>query len=256
MKNFLDNWGIQRLLSALISGIDKMKLMRTIVYWLFLCCVPLLIIVSNLRWGVNEIKLYEYGVDQYQISRVTGIDKPELMKVHQHLIDYYNSRVDSAQVTVERAGAKFNIFNEKELVHLRDVKGLIQLDYLVQAAVLVIMFACGLVLLLWLKERWHMLVKGLLWGSIATLGLMIFLALWSVFGFEQLFILFHKLSFTNEFWILDPSRDYLLMLFPGEFFYDVALFSFGAVIIESLILGGIAFAVLRLGGRGGELIRY
>ena len=87
-----------------------------------------------------------------------------------------------------------------------------------------------------------------MWGGLVTLGLVVFLVLWSVVGFEQLFLLFHELSFTNQFWILDPSRDYLIMLFPGGFFYDVALFSFGAVIIESLVLCGIAFAILKLKG--------
>jgi integral membrane protein (TIGR01906 family) len=211
--------------------------------------VPVLIIASNIRLGINEIKLYEYGIDKYQINRVTNIDKPELIKVHRHLIGYYNSKVDSAQVTVTKSGWGFNIFSEKELVHLKDVKGLVQLDYIVQIATLVLIFVCGLVLLLWLKEGWYTLVKGFLWGGVTTIGLMIFLAIWAVLGFEQLFILFHRLSFTNEFWILDPSKDYLLMLFPEGFFYDTAMFGFVAVIIEALVIGSVAYTVLRLKGR-------
>ena len=226
-----------------------MKILKAIVYWLVVCCVPLLVITSNLRWGVNEIRLYEYGIDKYGISQATGINKSELIKVHQHLIDYYNSKSESAQVTIMKEGKKFDIFNEKELVHLTDVKKLIQLDYVTQVTALAILFVCCLALLIGGKKRWPILVTGLLWGSIVTLGLMILLALWGVFGFEQLFILFHQISFTNEFWILDPSKDYLLMLFPEGFFYDTALFGFGAVIIESLVLGGVAYAVLRLKGQ-------
>lgn len=75
---------------------------------------------------------------------------------------------------------------------------------------------------------------------------MIFLAFWAMFGFDRLFILFHEVSFSNEYWILDPTRDYLIMLFPGGFFYDAALLGFGAVILEALILGGIALGVQKL----------
>jgi integral membrane protein (TIGR01906 family) len=226
-----------------------MKILKAIVFWLFICCVPLLVIASNLRWGINEIRVYEYGVDKYEISYVTRIDKPELMNVYQHLIDYYNSEVDSAQVIVEKEGRKIAIFNEKELIHLSDVKNLVQLDYVIQVAALLILLVCCLALLIVLKARWPMLANGFLWGSVVTLGLMIFLALWAVFGFEQLFVLFHRLSFTNEFWILDPGADYLIMLFPGGFFYDIALFGFAAVIIESLFLGAIAFIILKLEGK-------
>lgn len=208
--------------------------------------MPLFLIASTIRWGINEIRLYEYGVDTYQISNASGIAKPELMKIYQHLIYYYNSKVDTAQVTVEKAGEKLDVFSEKELIHLKDVKGLMQLDYTVQIAALVIILICVLMLLLWLQSNWRVVVKGLFWGSVITFGLVVFLILWSVFGFEQLFILFHLVSFTNELWIIDPSEGSFLVLFPGGFFYDAALFGFGALIIESLVLAGVAFGVTRL----------
>jgi uncharacterized membrane protein len=60
------------------------------------------------------------------------------------------------------------------------------------------------------------------------------------FGFSQLFWQFHIISFPNEFWLLDPTKDYLKMLFPDGFFYDlfcaVALGTAGLAII----LGGVA----------------
>ena len=227
------------------------KVIRSVAYYLLVCCVPLFLIASTIRWGVNEIRLYEYGVDTYQIDRQTGIAKPELMKVYQQLTDYYNSKVNTAQVIVLlRSGEKLTIFSEKELVHLKDVKGLMQLDYTVQVVAFVSMGVCVLLLLLWLRNNWRTMVRGLLWGSLVTLGFMVLLALFSIFGFEQLFILFHLVSFTNEFWILDPNRDYLIMLFPGGFFYDVAFLGFGTVIMESLILGGTTFTALRLRGVG------
>jgi integral membrane protein (TIGR01906 family) len=222
------------------------RLLNYVLWWFFICCMPLFLIASTIRWGINEIRLYEYGVDTYQISNASGIAKPELMKIYQHLIYYYNSKVDTAQVTVEKAGEKLDVFSEKELIHLKDVKGLMQLDYTVQIAALVIILICVLMLLLWLQSNWRVVVKGLFWGSVITFGLVVFLILWSVFGFEQLFILFHLVSFTNELWIIDPSEGSFLVLFPGGFFYDAALFGFGALIIESLVLAGVAFGVTRL----------
>ena len=226
-----------------------MKIAQTAVYWLVAFCLPLLIITGSIRWGVSEIRLYEYGFDKYQISQSTGIDELELRRIAQHLIDYFNAKADSAQVTVAKEGERFSLFNERELVHLQDVRSLIRLDYWVQRGTLIIMVICCLALLLWLRGSWRILVKGLLWGSLATLGLMGILALWAVFGFKQLFLLFHLVSFSNKYWILDPARDYLIMLFPEGFFYDAALFGFAAVILEALFVGGIAFGVLKSVGK-------
>ena len=125
---------------------------------------------------------------------------------------------------------------------------MVQLDRWVQGGSLAVMVICALVLVLWVKSTWRVSCRGLYQGSLAALGLMIILALWAVFGFEQLFLLFHLISFSNQFWILDPARDYLIMLFPEGFFYDVALFGFAAVMLQALVLGGVTFGILKYTG--------
>jgi integral membrane protein (TIGR01906 family) len=205
-----------------------------------------LLLTSAICWEVNELRLYEYGFGKYEISQATGIDKLELKRVARHLVDYFNLKVNTAQIVVGKRGEEFNLFNERELVHLQDVRSLIQLDYLVQRGALLLLITCVLVLLFGFRVGWRMLVKGLSWGSLITVGLMVVLALWAFFGFEKLFILFHLVSFPNEYWMLDPAKDYLIKLFSEGFFYDAALLGFGAVILEALLLGGIALGILKL----------
>jgi integral membrane protein (TIGR01906 family) len=232
------------------------KIIQNIIYWLFVCCLPVLLITGTICLEVNELGLYEYGFDKYEISQDTGIDNIQLRSVAQHLIDYFNLRADTVQITVVKGDEEFNLFNEREVLHLGDVRSLIQLDYWVQRGAFFLIVICGIALFFGLRVGWRMLVRGLFWGSFITMGLMVALALWALFGFERLFILFHLVSFTNEYWILDPARDYLIRLFPGGFFYDAALFGFGAIMLEALLIGGIAFGILRLRGwerKGKEL---
>jgi integral membrane protein (TIGR01906 family) len=76
-------------------------------------------------------------------------------------------------------------------------------------------------------------------GGGITLALMLALGLGILFGFSQLFWQFHVISFSNEFWLLDPTKDYLKMLFPDGFFYDAALFCAGITAGLAIILGGV-----------------
>lgn len=225
------------------------KITEKVTYWLFVCCLPVLLITSTLRWEINELRLYDYGFDKYQISQATGIDKSELGRVARHLIDYFNSRIDTAQITVTKNGGEFSLFNERELIHLRDVRSLIQMDYRVQAIVFILMVICVFVLIFGFRAGWLIFVRGLFWGGILTVGLVVALALWAIFGFEQLFILFHLVSFSNEYWILDPARDYLIRLFPEGFFYDAALLGFVAILLKSVFISGVTFGILRLVGK-------
>jgi len=222
------------------------KIIQKIIYWLFACCLPVLLVTSTIYWEVNELRLYEYGFDKYEISQAAGIDRLQLRAVAQHLIDYFNLRTDTVQITVVRRLEKFNLFNERELTHLEDVRRLIQLDYWVQRGAFLLMIICALALFFGSRVGWRTLVKGLSGGSLITVGLMVILALWAFFGFEQFFVLFHLVSFPNEYWMLDPAKDYLIRLFPQGFFYDAALFGFGAVILEALLVGGIALGILKL----------
>lgn len=222
-----------------------MKVIQKIIYWLFACCLPVLLITGTIGWEVNELRLYEYGFSKYEIGAATGLDSQQLRTVAQRLINYFDLRIDTPQVEVNKNGLAFDIFNERELIHLGDVRSLIQRDYWVQRGALLLMVICALALFFGLKSGWRILVRGLFWGSTITLGLMIVLAVWAFFGFEQFFIMFHLVSFSNQYWMLDPSTDYLIRLFPEGFFYDAALLGYAVVILEALLIGGISWGVSR-----------
>ncbi len=224
----------------------KMKIFQKILFWLFACCLPILLVTSTIAWEVNSLRLYEYGFDKYNISQATGLDSQQLRSVAQRLIDYFDLRTDSTQVEVSKGGVQFNLFNERELIHLEDVKNLIQRDYWVAKVVFLLMVICAVALIFGFKSGWREPVKGLFWGSAITLGLMIVLGVWAVVGFEQFFILFHVISFTNQFWMLDPARDYLIRLFPEGFFYDAAMLGYGLVTLSALLIGALSWGVPRL----------
>jgi len=222
-----------------------MTIVRNIVFWIFACSLPLLLIATTLTVEATSVKLYEYGVTKYDISQATGIDRPELTRVYRHLVNYFNFKTESAQIEVSKQGRPLDLFNERELVHLQDVRGLVQMGYWIQRVSFILIVSCALVLFFGLKSGWRTLLKGLTCGSAITLGLMAFVSLWALIGFDRLFILFHELSFSNDYWLLDPSRDYLIMLTPGGFLYDATLLAFGVVIAQALLIGGISFGVLR-----------
>jgi len=69
-----------------------------------------------------------------------------------------------------------------------------------------------------------------------------FVGIWALIDFEGLFLTFHLTSFSNDLWMLDPSKDYLIMMFPERFFFDAALFLVGSTAVEALILGGGTWA--------------
>ena len=219
----------------------KLKGLIIAAKWIFILCLPILLLTASIGWEVNSQWLYKYGFEKYNVSQTTGLAEKELEEAATGLISYFNSGETYISLTVIKDSETFELFNQREVVHLKDVKGLIWLDYWVLLGTLIYTLSYAGVSLFWRRGRyWRQLAWGVVGGGGITLALMLALGLGALFNFDQLFYQFHLLSFSNEFWQLDPTRDYLIMLFPQGFWYDAAIFCAGITVGLAVILGGVA----------------
>jgi integral membrane protein (TIGR01906 family) len=222
------------------------RVFKIIALGLFFICLPLVLLLASVTAAFNSQWLYERGFEKYDISATTGIAPAELEKVAAGLIDYWNSDDEYINLTVARDGQSFTLFNEREMAHLRDVKALIRLGYWVLAGTLAYDLAFVGVCLFWWRDR-RRLGRGMFGGGALTLGLMLALGLLVLFDFEGFFLQFHLLSFANDLWQLDPSRDYLVMLFPQGFWFDATLYVAIATGVGAVALGGLGWWLRRAG---------
>ena len=206
---------------------------------LFVVAVPLLFIAVSVTWAINDLGLYEYGFDRYRVTSVTGIEKADLMAVAREIRSYFNSATEPLAVTTRVFGEDRVLFNQKEVVHMHDVKKLVRGVYWVgvgSALFIVGFIAVGF----YLHRRafWRTLARLGLFGAGVTVGLTLLVGLMSLVSFDFLFTLFHELSFANDFWQLDPRRDFLVMMFPSGFWFDAAMLVVGLVVLQAAIVAG------------------
>jgi integral membrane protein (TIGR01906 family) len=215
------------------------KTLKIAAQWLFILCIPVLLLTASVSLAMNSLWLYHYGFDKYNISQVTGLAPVELDKAARGLISYFNSSEEYIDVTVIKDGQPFTLFNEREVGHLKDVKGLFQLVYkgLMGSGAYAVVYV-GVSLLWWRDKR---LFTGLFGGGVLTLALGVALGLTIVLDFDQFFLEFHLLSFANDLWMLDPTKDYLIMLFPQGFWYDASAFCALCMGVLALVLGGVGW---------------
>lgn len=210
---------------------------------LFIVAVPLFLITISVTWAVNDLRLYRYGFEEYNVSIVTGIDQDELMTAARQIRGYFNSTREPLDIRANVFGEDTELFSQREVIHMRDVKHLIWGVYGVAAA-------SGLYLIGFTAAGFafrrgnlaHTLSRLLLSGSALTIVLVAFVGLFSLVGFDSLFTKFHELSFANDFWKLNANRDYLVMMFPQGFWFDATLFvglgAVGGALVIAAITGG------------------
>ena len=220
---------------------------------LFVVAVPVFLVTGSITWAFNNIELYEDGFEKYRIAWVSGITPEDLRQVALDLRAYFNSGDEPLSVRTRIFGSERELFNEKEIHHMYDVKRLLWGVYgafAVSAACLIALTAAGFVL----QRRAFLptLARRTLWGGGLTVGLLALFGLLSVVAFDALFLLFHRVSFANDFWQLDPRTDYLVLLFPQGFWFDATMWAALRALAAGALLavaGGGYLAWRRWGGR-------
>ncbi len=213
------------------------KIAGQVVRWLFILCLPLLLLTAALRIPASSAWLYYSLFNKYQVGTTTGLDAPALKAAARGLVGYFNSGDEYIDLTVTRNGQPFVLFNEREIVHLKDVKKLFQLDLHVLWATGAFAIAYAAFAVLGGRRRRAMLARAGLYGAGLTLGLMLAMGVGMLFDFDALLWRFHLVSFANDFWLLDPARDYLIMLITHGFMYDAAFVVAGATGAAALVVG-------------------
>lgn len=216
-----------------------MRILAIGAKWLFILCLPVLLVAASLGWAVNSHWLYNYGFYKYSVNQTPQLAEFDLEGIASELISYFNSDEEYISLRVVKDDKPFKLFTAEEVIHFRDVKGLIWLDYWLLLGTLIYALAYAGASLLWHRRRyWHRVAWGVVGGSGITLVVMLALLLLdTLFGFGQLFYDFHLVFFSNEYW---SAEGYMLLLFTPDFFYDAATFCAGITTGLAIILGGVA----------------
>jgi integral membrane protein (TIGR01906 family) len=211
---------------------------------LFVLCVPIFLLLTNVRVAAMEPRVYEYSFATYDVPEVTGVDRAQLDAAARDIVTYFADErpLLTTQVTIDREPQP--LFTPREALHMRDVKALFRKAFVLHEITFAYFVAYIAAVFLWSHERSLLrLASQCILAGAVTAGVLTVAALVSVVGFDALFRGFHLLSFANDFWELDPTRDHLIQMFPRDFWFTVTLAVGAATIAEGALL---AFAGLGL----------
>ena len=201
-----------------------MLILRWIAAALFVVAVPVFLVLTFVRIAAVEPRVHEYGFARYDADEASGIDREQLDWAAREIIRYFRNDEELLAIRVTVEGVEQPLFNEREVLHMRDVKGLMRLAFRAHEAAFayIVLYVVGV---LWRNRERPMaeLARRARWAGIATVVLLGGAASAVVVGFDALFRQFHVLSFANDLWQLDPARDHLVQMYPRGFWFDVTL---------------------------------
>src|ERR1700730_6583276 len=120
---------------------DILDWVRGLVSLAFVLFLPLLIIGTSLRGLVTDRDLMLRGFRDNQVAATTGLDDPQLQRIADLFVAYFQGPPGQIQMQVTAFGQTRLLFNDKEVAHMEDVQSLIQFFLRMQivAAVVVVL---------------------------------------------------------------------------------------------------------------------
>jgi integral membrane protein (TIGR01906 family) len=211
-------------------------IIRILAAIVFVISVPVALVTSNIRFVANEERVYRYAIDEYDAVATTGIEREELLRASAEIRDYFNNDQETLAIRVHEDGREVSLFNARETAHMEDVKDRFQAVNRAQEFSVVYALGYVAVVVLWARE---VSLRGLALQAAAGAAIcVVAIAAIGVFGaagFDSAWEDFHRLMFSNDFWLLNPSRDHLIQIFPPAFWENIVFF-IGTLIAAQAVL--------------------
>lgn len=207
---------------------------------------PILLVIG-IQLVTFDQNFYAQQYERLNTAERIGMSDEDLKRVTLQLTDYIRGRRDSLdRITAEIDGVQRQVFNEREITHMLDVKELFQFAVKVRNAA----FSSVVILLIFLyflSSRRPL--RYLAASYLAAAGLLLFLLVIAVpiiqSNFTYYWDQFHYLFFDNDLWILNPETDIMIQMVPEPFFNQAVLRVISYSGTGVVLLGLASLCILR-----------
>lgn len=219
-----------------------MKTIRSLILYILLPSVVLFVMMTSIRLLMNPFFLtIEYNLPGFPPDAF-GFTKEDRLHWANLSLKYLLNDADISFLGDLKFENGAQVFNERELRHMLDVKILVQQMIRAWGILGIFIFLTGVWAWRgkWLGEYWLTLSRGG-WAILIVIGLIL---AGVIIGFSSLFTGFHLIFFEGDTWLFYYS-DTLIRLFPLRFWQDA--FTLMGILSAA---GGIALILLgkRLAG--------
>ena len=198
--------------------------MKKFLNVIFSICFSIFIITTAINFTVSFKQLYYYDIDKLNIPKLSHLSKEEIKLNYDYLVKYNLSKnVKEFKMPTIKS-------SEQGKIHFEEVRDIFQNINKISKICLFISLI-GIAISIRNKD-----IQILNYTSKALITIPIILAIPIIINFEDTFVVFHKLMFSNDYWIFDPRLDPVINILPEEFFFHAGIMILGIVLAVSIIL--------------------
>lgn len=204
--------------------------MKKTLNLIFSLAFSILIITAVIQFSVGFKQLYYFDIDYLDIPKISGYSKEEIKLNYDYLIDYNLSKDETNfEMPTIKSSKEGQIHFEEVRDIFQGINKIFKVCFIISVAFIFIN----------IKSK---NIEFLNTTSKALISIPLILSLPIIINFEKSFVIFHKLMFSNDYWIFDPSLDPVITILPETFFFHAGLMIIILIFISSII----SYSIYRL----------
>jgi len=125
---------------------------RLLAAVVFVLSIPAALLTTNVRFIIDEQRVYRHAIDEFGGVQATRISRAELLRASAELRAYFKNSQDVVAIRVEQGGREVSLFNPRETAHLKDVKDRFHLVNRIQEFSVLYLLVYVAAVVLWARE--------------------------------------------------------------------------------------------------------
>ncbi len=179
-------------------------------------------IASAIVLGSFQRSFFEDFYQKNETYEQLNMSFEDLMLATDRLLDYIVGENDDLVFNVTILNKSTQMFNQKEIDHMVDVKALYQSMIVVQwggYGIFLVSLLFGFIL--YKKKLFTILLEASKQATMFLLIIIVGIGVFAIVDFNSFWNAFHEVLFTNDLWLLNPNTDRMIVMVPLHFFQQL-----------------------------------
>ncbi|MDY5211321.1 TIGR01906 family membrane protein [Intestinibacter sp.] len=198
--------------------------MRKLLNVVISICLALFVIGSSVIITMNIKNIYYNDIDKLNIESMIDLSREDIIENYDYLIDY-NLSWNAGEFELPSLPSSPN-----GKIHFEEVRDIFQNVKVLTIITGIISIIGGI---LQIRKGQFKFLRN---ASILIVIMPILLAIPIAINFNACFIMFHKIMFSNDYWIFNPIIDPVINMLPEAFFMHMGVAILAIMIVGSAIL--------------------
>lgn len=199
------------------------KTITKVFAYLFSFSFVLTLLITSIDYNSFNKNFYEKEFSEINNAETIKTTEAELLDFCFVVLDYLQDSRDDMVTYATIDNQYREVFNEREKLHMVDVKALYLNAIDLRNVALITMIISLIAYLLLSNRKYKILADAYIRTLVIIIVIFAALLFYAILDFQNFWYNFHYVFFDNDLWLLDPNTSIMINMVPQQFFNDLVM---------------------------------